>query len=157
MGEKGDVPMREVQVSFAELIRVFENSSEYSEYYLDLNSGEIHYFSPMDFPSHQEIIRKMDENTDRFIKLPKKTQGFSRSVKLDYLNTVADPYLREILQKALDTRGEFLQVLMEFEEPRRRWYKFENGRYIEFLQEWFADRGIKIVDRPHGNENIKPA
>lgn len=149
--------MREAAVSFAELIRVFENSSQYSEYFLDLSSGEIHFFSPMDFPAHPDIIRKMDENTQKYVKMPKLTPEFSRRLKQEYINTVNDPYLKEILQKSLNTRGEILPVLMEFEEPRRRWYKFENERYIAFLKEWFAEKGIIIIDRPHHSTNYNPA
>jgi len=93
--------VREVQVSFAELIRVFENSSPYSEYYLDLGSGEIHFFSTMDFPEHVEVMRKMDENKERFVKLPKLTRGFSKQVIMDFICTVNDPYLKELLEKYL--------------------------------------------------------
>ncbi|MHB1042692.1 MAG: UPF0158 family protein [Eubacteriales bacterium] len=139
--------MREATASFAELIRVFENSSQYSEYYLDLANGEILFFSPMDFPGHSEIIQKMDENNDKFVKLPKLTQGFSREVKQAFVDTVEDPYLKEILQKSLNTKGDILQILMEFEQPRRRWYKYENERYIGFLKEWFSGKGIIIKDR----------
>jgi hypothetical protein len=148
--------VREIEVSFAELIRVFENSSPYSEYYLDLGSGEIHFFSTMDFPEHVEVMRKMDENKERFVKLPKLTRGFSKQVIMDFICTVNDPYLKELLEKALSTRGEIRQLLMEFEEPRRRWYKLQNEKYISHLKDWFTELGIHIIDRPHQNSNIKP-
>ena len=149
--------MREVQVSFAELIRVFENSSPYSEYYLDLGSGEIHFFSTMDFPGHAVVMRKMDENKERYVKLPKLTPGFSKQVRMDFVSTVTDPYLKELLEKNLSTRDEIRQLLMDFEEPRRRWYKFQNEKYLAFLKDWFTERGINIADRPHQNENGKPS
>ncbi|MCL6638416.1 MAG: UPF0158 family protein [Firmicutes bacterium] len=149
--------MKDVQVSFSELVRVFENSSDYSEYYLDLSSGEVQFFSPIDFPEHTEIMKKMDQNTGRYLKLPKLTVPFANQVKQDFIASVSDPYLKDLLKKNLATKGDIRTVLMEFEEPRRRWYRFQNERYLAFLKEWFSERGVNIIDRPHRNTNIKQA
>ncbi len=44
--------MRQVAVTMEWIINAFENSSQYSEYYLNLQNGDVKFFSPMDFPEH---------------------------------------------------------------------------------------------------------
>ncbi|MCL6635215.1 MAG: UPF0158 family protein [Peptococcaceae bacterium] len=140
--------MRQVPVVMAWLINAFENSSQHSEYYLDLQTGDIRFLSPMDFPQHAEIMQKLDQQPGRYIRLPKLEQNLSLKIKQDYLATVADPYLKSLLEKALDADLKFRNVLMEYEEARRRWYKFQFDRQEEFLRNWFRERGVELVEKP---------
>jgi len=145
--------MRQVPVNMSWIINAFENSSEHSEYYLDMQTGDVRFYSPMDFPEHGEIVKKLDKQPDRFIKLPKLDSNFCLKVKKDYISLVDDPYLKGLLEKAIANQEsqDFRKVLMEFEDARRRWYTFESSRYKEFLLEWFREKGIELVDKPPAN------
>ncbi|MDD2443829.1 MAG: UPF0158 family protein, partial [Desulfotomaculaceae bacterium] len=72
--------MRQVAVTMEWIINAFENSSQYSEYYLNLQNGDVKFFSPMDFPEHEEIVKKLDKQSERFIRLPKLDRGFSLKI-----------------------------------------------------------------------------
>lgn len=141
--------MRQVLVNIAWLVNAFENSSGHSEYYLDMKTGDIRFFSPMDFPVHKEIMAKLDEHPGRFIKVPKLEQDFSNKVKRDYISSIENTYLKGLLEKAIDSQElqKFRNVLMEFEEERRRWYNFEHERNKEFLVKWFKARDIELVNQ----------
>lgn len=140
--------MRQVPVMMAWIINAFENSSQHSEYYLDTQTGDVRFFSPMDFPEHEETVKKLDKQPDRYVRLPKLERELSLKIKQDYIETVADPYLKGLLEKALDADLKFRNVLMEYEDARRQWYKFQNERYAEFLINWFRDKGIELVEKP---------
>lgn len=142
--------MRPVPVTLAWMVNSFENSSEHSEYYLDAQTGDVSFLSPMDFPEHEVMIKKFNKNPERYIPLPKLEQDFALKTRQDYLAKVADPYLKGLLEKATDG-VRFRNVLMEYEEARRQWYKFQNDRYAEFLKEWFREKGIELVDNPPEN------
>lgn len=141
--------MRQVLVNIAWLVNAFENSSGHSEYYLDMKTGEIRFFSPMDFPEHQEAMKKLDQLQDRFIKIPKMNQNFCSQVKKDYTALIEDPYLKKLLEKTIDSGDvqKFRNVLFEFEEERRCWYVFEHERNKEFLIKWFKEKGIELVNQ----------
>jgi hypothetical protein len=140
--------MLKLPVVTAWLVNAFENSSEYSDYYLDLQSGKLCYYAPMDFPEHEEKVKKLDTQPESFIRLPKLEKDLDLKVKQDFIDTVANPVLKEILAKALAGDVDFRKVLMEddHEEARREWYKFQNDKYALFIKEWFKAKGIELVE-----------
>ncbi len=151
--------MRQVSVTTAWLVNAFENSSEYSEYYLDMLTGDVKFFSPMDFPEHVEIMKRLDRQTDRFIRLPKLEKELSRKIKQEFTKTVDDTYLKGLLENAMTADLKFRNVLMEYRDARMRWYAFQNEKYAEFLKEWFKKRGIELVEKPAADDagcNKKP-
>jgi len=151
--------LRQVSVTTAWLVNAFENSSEYSEYYLDMLTGDVKFFSPMDFPEHVEIMKRLDRQTDRFIRLPKLEKELSRKIKQEFTKTVDDTYLKGLLENAMTADLKFRNALMEYRDARMRWYAFQNEKYAEFLKEWFKKRGIELVEKPAADNagcNKKP-
>lgn len=145
--------MRQVLVNMSWIVNAFENSSGHSEYYLDMQTGDVKFFSPMDFPEHVTVMEKLEKQPDRFIKLPKRDMDFCLKVKQEYASIVENPYLKGLLEKAVAGQEEqkYRNILMEFEEARRRWYSFENDKYEEFLLDWFRQKGIELIDKPPVN------
>ncbi len=138
--------MRQVPVTMAWLINAFENSSQHSEYYIDLQTGDVRYFSPMDFPEHEDTMKKLDKQPDRFIRLPKLEKELSLKIKQDFMASLADQDLKKQLENEIeDTR--FRRVLMDYEEERRKWYRLQNERYMEYLKKWFREKNIELVEK----------
>lgn len=138
--------MRQVPVTMAWLINAFENSSQHSEYYLDLQTGDVRYFSPMDFPEHEDTMKKLDKQPDRFIRLPKLEKEVSLKIKQDFMASLEDQDLKRQLENELES-AMFRRVLMDYEEDRRKWYRFQNERYTEFLKKWFGEKNIELVEK----------
>lgn len=140
--------MRQVPVVMAWLVNAFENSTEYSEYYLDLQTGKHCFYAPMDFPEHEEKVKKMDSRPGDFARLPKLERELDIKIKQEFIDAVEDPLVKEILIKALAGDVDFRKALMEdeHEEARRKWYQFQNDRYAAFLKEWFKAKGIELVE-----------
>jgi len=138
--------MRQVPVTMAWLINAFENSSQHSEYYIDLQTGDVRYFSPMDFPEHEDTMKKLDKQPDRFIRLPKLEKELSSKIKQDFMAGLKDQDLKKQLENELED-ARFRRVLMDYEEDRRKWYRFQNERYTEFLKKWFGEKNIDLVEK----------
>ncbi len=138
--------MRQVPVTMAWLINAFENSSQHSEYYIDLQTGDVRYFSPMDFPEHEDTMKKLDKQPDRFIRLPKLEKELSLKIKQDFMASLEDQDLKKQLENELEA-ARFRRVLMDHEEDRRKWYRFQNERYTEFLKKWFGEKNIELVEK----------
>ncbi len=139
--------MRRVPVVMAWVVNAFENSSEHSEYYLDLNTGDVKFFSPMDFPEHAEAMKRFDSQPERYIRLPKKERNFAVKIRKDFVESIEDPYLKDLLAKAVESELKFRNALMEFLPERRKWYRFQSERSSEFLRNWFLERGIELVEK----------
>ncbi|TEB11873.1 hypothetical protein Psfp_03876 [Pelotomaculum sp. FP] len=147
--------MRQVPVVLAWLVNAFENSSEYSEYYLDLQTGKHYFYAPMDFPEHEEKVKKMDSQPENFARLPKLDKELDIKIKQDFIDTLDAPLVKEILAKALAADVDFRKALMDddYEETRREWYNYQNDRYAVFLKEWFKAKGIELVEANHPGRN----
>ncbi|NLJ76009.1 MAG: hypothetical protein GX325_01965 [Peptococcaceae bacterium] len=139
--------MKKVPVVIAWIVNAFENSSQHSEYYVDLKTGDVKFFSPLDFPEHIEIMEKLDRQTNRYIRLPKIEKAFSLQVKKDYIATIKDEDLRRRLENEFETDTKYRKILMGYEDERHEWYKFQNEKYADFLKKWFMARGIEILDK----------
>jgi hypothetical protein len=139
--------MRQVPVTMAWLINAFENSSQHSEYYIDLQTGDVRFFSPLDFPEHEETMKKLDRQPDRFVRLPKLEEEFALEVKRAFIATAEDPDLKKHLEEELETNTRFRRVLMDYEDERRRWYKFQNEKYADRLKQYFREKEIELVEK----------
>lgn len=139
--------MRQVPVTMSWITNAFENSSQHSEYYIDLQTGDVRFFSPLDFPEHEDIMKKLDRQSERFARLPKLEREFALQVKKDYLATLDNQNLKNQLENELETDTRFRRVLMDFEDERRQWYKFQNEKYADYLKQWFIAKGIELVEK----------
>lgn len=139
--------MRQVHVTTAWIINAFENSSQHSEYYIDLQTGDVKFFSPLDFPEHEEVMKKLDRQPDKFVRMPKLEKEFSVQVKKDYIETLENQNLKDQLEKELETDSRYRRILMDYEDERRRWYKFQNEKYADYLKQWFMVKGIELVEK----------
>ncbi len=139
--------MRQVAVTMAWIINAFENSSQYSEYFLDLQNGDVKFFSPMDFPEHEEAVKRLDKQSERFIRLPKLEKEFSLKIRQEYVEGVEEPELKNLLEKNIELDAGFRKVLMDYEDARRKWYRFQNKMHEDYLREWFGGKGIELVEK----------
>ncbi len=140
--------MRQVPVNMAWIVNAFENSSQYSEYFLDMQTGDVKFFAPMDFPEHQEAVKKLNKMSDRYVRLPKINRELSFKTRRDYVEMIEDPHLKGLLENALDTGLKFRNALMEYGEVRTKWYEFQNKRYADYLKNWFKKKDIELVEKP---------
>lgn len=139
--------MRQVSVTMAWIINAFENSSQHSEFFLDLQTGDVKFFSPLDFPEHEELMKKLDKQPERFVRLPKIEREFSLQVKKDYIATLKDQNLKEQLENEVETDIRFRRILMDHEDERRRWYQFHDEKYADYLKQWFKGKEIELVEK----------
>ena len=58
-----------------------------------------------------------------------------------------DQDLKKHLADELETSTRFRKVLMDYEDERRLWYKFQNEKYLEHLKQWFMGKEIELVEK----------
>ena len=65
----------------------------------------------------------------------------------DYVATVKDEHLAELLEVALNGKGAFRRfkdVLLSYPEERERWFNFRDDRVQERALEWLDDIDITL-------------
>lgn len=87
------------------------------------------------------------EEADCYLSIPVIGSDEGYQTMEDFVATVNDPRLRQLLVEAL--RGKkpfrrFKDVLLDYEAEREQWFAFERQRVRETIEEWAEVEGIEI-------------
>lgn len=133
-----------------ELCSAMEDSSYEHEYYLDLEAGEIRFLSDYTDDEEAEKLKdKIDEEFDRYERIPKVESYQSYADMQDFIATVKDEHLAELLEVAINGKGAFRRfkdVLLRYPEERERWFQFKDDRMWERAREWLDDIGVTLAE-----------
>ena len=133
-----------------ELCSAMEDRSYEHEYYLDLEAGEIRFLSDYTDDEEAEKLKdKIDEEFDRYERIPKVESYQSYADMQDFIATVKDEHLAELLEVAINGKRAFRRfkdVLLRYPEERERWFQFKDDRMWERAREWFDDIGVTLVE-----------
>jgi len=94
---------RALKIDLEELCLAMENNSYDLDYYLDLETGEVIFISDyMDDANLEELKDRIDENPDRYEPIPKAESYEDYDDMVDFISTVEDEHLVELLEIAID-------------------------------------------------------
>jgi hypothetical protein len=125
------------------LIDAFDSSGYEREHFLDLKTGELLLVMPeiMD-KIDEDIYERMDSEPGRYKRVPSIDTHESYQDMVDFVETVTDDRLRELLSVALNGKGAFRRfkdVLLSFPREREQWFSFKHQRMSERVYEWLED------------------
>ncbi|MFC1910296.1 UPF0158 family protein [Chloroflexota bacterium] len=134
-----------------QLEEIYEQSpdAEMGEGDFDLESS----LKELDLPDWQkDVLREANEIENgfgsRYISIPHGDPGDSYSDMVDFIDTVLDEHLAELLGVAIDGKGAFRRfkdVLFNYPEEEKRWFKYKEDKQYERVMEWLDDTGIDIA------------
>ena len=127
-----------------------DNSYEHS-YYLDVETGEILFISDyMEEKERDELgDNRVDEDRDRYEPIPRAESHEGYEDMEDFIDTVEDDHLAELLEVAIRDKGAFRRfkdVLERYPEEREIWVSFKDDRLKERALEWLDDIGITLAE-----------
>jgi len=126
-----------------------DNSWEHA-YYLNLETGETLFISDcMDDEETKKLRDDIDKNTDRYEPIPKAESSKGYEDMEDFIATVEDEHLTDLLEVAIDGKGAFRRfkdILARYSEEQERWFRFKDERMQERALEWLDDIGISPVE-----------
>jgi len=138
-----------LNISLDELCEAMENNSYEHEYFLDLETGEILFISDyMDDEETRELKNRIEEDFERYERIPRAESNEGYEDMVDFIATVDDERLAELLEVAINGKGafrRFKEVLLNYPEERERWFKFKDERMEERALEWLDDIGISLA------------
>ena len=139
-----------LKIDLDELCSAMENSSYEHEYYLDLDNGEILFLSEyMDDEETRKLKDQIEEDFDRYERIPKAESHEGYEDMVDFIATVKDEHLAELLEVAINGKGAFRRfkdVLLNYPEERERWFQLKDDRTQERALEWLGDIGVSLIE-----------
>ena len=138
-----------LNISLDGLCEAMEDSSYEHEYFLDLETGEILFISDYLYDEEsRELKDHIDEDFERHERIPKAESHEGYQDMVDFIATVHDERLAELLEVAINGKGAFRRfkdVLLNYPEERERWFKFKDERMEERAIEWLDNIGISLA------------
>ena len=165
------------KVSFSDLEDAFLHSNHEHQYWLDKQTGAVLFVDReiaqslewgedlSNAPAWQhELIEQArrvlrafgelpgeeesdDSERERLVKIPEQESGEAYEVMEEFVETVGNRHLRELLNVALRGKGAFRRfkdVLFNYPKEREQWFEFEDRRRREMIAEWARDEGVEI-------------
>jgi hypothetical protein len=139
-----------LKINLDELCEAMENSSYENEYYLDLATGEILFLSEyVDDEEKDKLRERLDDDHDRYEPIPKAESRVGYEDMRDFIATVENVHLAELLEVAINGKGAFRRfkdVLLSYPEERERWFQFKDDRIQERALEWLDDNDVTLLE-----------
>lgn len=85
---------------------------------------------------------------ERFIRIPQVDSHEAYRDMEDFIATVRNPHLRELLEVAITGRGAFRRfkdVLYNYPHEEKRWFAFRDAQMVERVRAWLAEHDIEPV------------
>ncbi len=138
-----------LKIDLDELCSAMEDNSHEHEYYLDLETGKILFLSEhTDDEETGKLKDKIEEESDRYERIPKAESHEGHEEMQDFIATVKDERLTALLEVAINGKGAFRRfkdVLLDYPEEREEWFQFKGAKVQERALEWLNDIDVSLI------------
>jgi predicted nucleotidyltransferase len=169
--------MKRLKVDLPGLMVAFEDASWESSHYLDLETGEVimltseelgYVDEPPDWPLsewEQEMVERAEEiwrdSGERYLSVPEADSREGYHDMEDFIATVEDARLRELLGVAIQGRGAFRRfkdALYNHPREQERWFHFKDEQLCQRVLDWLEAEEIEpIIEEPEEVEEGEAA
>lgn len=143
--------MKTVPVDLEELAFAFDDGSPEHEYFLDLETGEVILVSEnLGLIEARQERERIEDGLDRFLRIPQPGSSAGYQDMDEFVETVEDDRLLELLDVALDGKGAFRRfrdVLDRYPAERDRWYAFKDERLKTRIRDWLTEEEIEPASK----------
>lgn len=137
-----------LKINLDELCEAMEDSSYENEHFLDLETGEILFVSEYtDDEESGKLKERIEEDSELYERIPKAKSHEGYQDMVDFIATVDNERLVELLEVAINGKGAFRRlkdVLLNYPEERERWFQFKDERMEERALEWLEDIDVTL-------------
>jgi hypothetical protein len=137
-----NMPNRKLKIDMMSLELVFDSNLEEASEFLDLRTGEI------------VIVESLTEEADdyqaneNYLPIPHQDIRDSYGDMQQFVETVSDPRLEELLSIAIQGKGAFRRFkdsIAQHPEAQERWFSFKEQRLQERIKEWLESNDIEAI------------
>jgi hypothetical protein len=136
---------KNMRVEMDHLRWAFEQRDGEWQWILDTETGAVFRLTEEDEPP-LPIEQIEDDETGRFLPIDSEDPHEGYRDMEEFVATVREPVLREMLSIALAGKGPFRRfkdVLVRSPEERKRWFGFHEARLDARIREWLAENDIE--------------
>ena len=133
-----------MKVKLFDIINTIEMTDQYSEYFLDKETGEIEYISDMGmtWEEKEEVYDRLDKHG--FFRLPTSFDIRDYDIMEDFVETLSGS-AHDRLASAIQGRGAFGRFKDGVYDLGidQQWYDFQTAAYRRIAAGWCEENGIE--------------
>lgn len=133
-----------MKAKLSDILEAFEMNDRYSEYFLDLQTGEVTCVNDimMTGPEKEEICDRLDEHG--FLRLPTSFDIDDYDIMEQFVSLVSEKTAAK-LSSAITGRGAFRRFKEEVRDLgiSDQWYGFRDLIYRKKAAEWCEENGVE--------------
>jgi len=136
-----------MKVKLSDIIDAIEMTDQYSEYFLDKETGKVEWVSDMAMTQEEqeEVYDRLDEHG--FYRLPTSFDIHDYDIMEEFVYTLSGP-ARDKLASAIQGKGAFRRfkdtvIRLGIDQE---WYDFQSAEYKRKAARWCEDNGIEYEE-----------
>ena len=137
---------RRIRIDWEELVEAFEDGSSEHRYYLDRETGAVHFFS--------EYLDNEDEAEDehaiiseeRYVLIPQARRALSTDELRQFVSSLQEGSERRVLMTALRAPGgyqHFREAIESLPTARKEWQHFSHESLKARIEEWLSEVSVE--------------
>jgi hypothetical protein len=134
---------REMEIAWEDLVTAFANTDSHIVFYLDKESGEI--FSVPDDFDDGALWDELEENHDRYLRIPAADSDQERALVRLFLQETDDPSLRQILNRIVQGTlpgNQLEEILSFYPEERDKLRAIREEAATTRIKKWLEEQEI---------------
>ncbi len=141
--------MRDVEITWDDLMDAFTSTDPDLVYFLDRDTGEV-FFVPVDYED-EAFWDEVESNPEQYIRIPGSDYEQERLVLHEFIRTVSDTKLKELLERAFVGKGPYgklEEILSFYPEEMERLETLKENYFTDKIRHWLEEHDIFPFDEP---------
>ncbi|MFN2502391.1 MAG: UPF0158 family protein [Pyrinomonadaceae bacterium] len=139
--------MRNLTIDAEDLIMALQNDESESEYFLDLQTGEVLFRVDEGISQPDEEFESLlEEYPERFLYISPFPSSDGWRLMAEFIEQQCDGSTRERLTGAINRSlpfRRFKETLAHYPDLRELWFAFERGAMLDIARKWIEAQGIE--------------
>ena len=137
---------KRIRVDWQELLDAFEDGSAEHRYYLDRETGAVHFFSEyLDNEDEEEDERAITVE-ERYAQIPQAQPTVPTDELREFIASLHDGSEQRVLTTALRARGgyqHFREAVNALPAVREQWRQFFHASLKERIEQWLSEVSVE--------------
>ncbi len=141
--------MRDVEITWDDLMDAFTNPDQDLVYFLDRDTGEV-FFVPVDYED-DAFWDEIESTPEQYLRVPGFDYEQERLLLHEFIRSVTDGKLKELLERAFVGKrpyGKLEEILSFYPEEMDRLEGIKETFFTDKIRHWLEEHDIFSFDKP---------
>lgn len=141
--------MKLLKVDWSELEEAFQDDSGDHRYYLDRDTGEVHFFSSYLENDEEQEDEQHITSEERYVSIPLSRRMVTSRELDQFIRTLTEDRVRKLLSSTLreqEAHARFQDVLNGLPEAREKWSEFQERVVQRRIRDWLDEVGVQPLN-----------